>query len=222
MIQETRQHILEILKASGDSTVDEIVGALHARTEKRVTAATVRHHLDVLRMNGLVEAPTVRRRDAPGRPQYVYHLTEKALDLFPTNYAGLAHLILNQLYTHLPHEQVNVIIEGAADELAAEAIIPELPMPERLDYIVEFLNKQGYQAVWRPAEQHQGEGWILSTQNCPFEKLTGNHDDVCHLDMRLMSRLLGGVVPRRIGTVANGNASCDYFISASAFENIAQ
>lgn len=220
MIQETRQHILEVLKASGDSTVDEIVEALHTRTEKRVTAATVRHHLDVLRMNGLVEAPSVRRRDAPGRPQYVYHLTEKALDLFPTNYAGLAHLLLNQLHHHLPDGQVNVIIEGAADQLADQAIIPDVPMPQRLEYIVEFLNKQGYQAVWRLADHD--DGWILSTTNCPFEKLAGSHDDVCHLDMRLMSRLLGGVVPRRMGTVADGHASCDYFISASAFENIVQ
>lgn len=218
MIQETRQHILEILKGSGDATVDEIVDELHTRTEKRVTAATVRHHLDVLRMNGLVEAPAVRRRDTPGRPQYVYHLTEKALDLFPTNYAGLAHSLLNQLHQHLPSNQVNVIIEGAADQMAASAAIPDLPMPERLNYVVEFLNQQGYRAQWRAATD-EGLGWVLSTENCPFEKLSKDHDDVCYLDMRLMTNLLGGLVPRRLGTIAEGATSCDYFIPAVASEH---
>lgn len=218
MIQETRQHILEILKVNGASTVDEIVESLHNRTEKRVTAATVRHHLDVLRMNALVETPSVRRRDTPGRPQYVFHLTEKALDLFPTNYAGFAHLLLDQLHSHLPHDTVNVIIEGTADQMASAASIPDVPMPERLDHVVEFLNEQGYQAAWR----HIEGGWLLSTVNCPFEKLSDEHDDLCYLDMRLMSQLLGGVVPRRMGRVADGDGSCDYFIPESAITKIEQ
>ncbi len=211
MIQETRQHILEILKANNAATVDEIVDLLHVRTDKRVTAATVRHHLDVLRLNGLVEAPAVRRRDTPGRPQYVYRLTEKAFDLFPSNYAELAHVLLDQLHAFLPNEQVNVIIEGAADQMAASVSIPDVPMPNRLEYVIEFLNVQGYQASWRETEDRLG--WILSTTNCPFEKLAGIHEDVCYLDMRLMARLLG-VVPRRLDRIAEGGQSCDYYIPA--------
>ncbi len=209
MIQETRQHILEILKINGESTVDEIVEALHARTDKRVTAATIRHHLDVLRMNGLVEAPSVRRRDTPGRPQYVYHLTDKALDLFPTNYAGLAHVLLNQIKQRLPSREVNVIIQGAAQQMAADAIIPNVPIEERLNYVIEYLNNQGYQAAWRRADN--GEGFVLSTSNCPFEKISGTHADVCDLDMHLVANLLG-VVPRRLGRMASGAKSCEYYI----------
>ncbi len=210
MIQETRQHILEILKAAGESTVDEIVESLHARTDKRVTAATVRHHLDVLRMNGLVEAPSVRRRDTPGRPQYVYHLTDKALDLFPTNYAGLARVLLDQMKRRLPGNEVNVIIEGAADQMAANAMIPSVPLEERLDHVVDFLNSQGYQASWEKAE-NGGDGYMLRTYNCPFENLAGTHTDVCDLDMHLMANLLG-VVPRRVGQITTGERSCEYFI----------
>ncbi|PJF42794.1 MAG: hypothetical protein CUN55_09615 [Phototrophicales bacterium] len=213
MIQETRQHILEILKTQHEATVDEIVEELHARTDKRVTAATVRHHLDVLRLNGLVEAPAVRRRDTPGRPQYVYRLTEKALDLFPNNYAELAHVLLEQLHSILPSDQVNVIIEGVADQMAADVVIPDVSMPIRLDYVTEFLNMQGYQASWRRAEDQSG--WILSTTNCPFEKLSGTHDDLCYLDIRLMTKLLG-VIPRRLDRIAEGAQSCDYYIPADA------
>ncbi|NDJ85681.1 MAG: ArsR family transcriptional regulator [Chloroflexi bacterium] len=209
MIQETRGHILEILKVNGESTVDEIVEALHRRTEKRVTAATVRHHLDVLRMDGLVEAPAVRRRDRPGRPQYVYHLTDKALDLFPTNYAGLAHSLLDQMHQHLSPQDVNVIIEGAAQQMASSAHIPNVAMEERLQYVVDYLTEQGYQAHWEAAEDR--EGFVLRTSNCPYEKLVGSHQGVCDLDMHLVANLLG-VVPRRIGRIAEGGKSCDYFV----------
>lgn len=209
MIQETRGLILNILKDNGDLTVDQIVNALHKRTDKRVTAATIRHHLDVLGENGLVEAPEVKRRDTPGRPQYVYHLTDKALDLFPSNYAGLAHVLMDQIKAQLSRDQVNVILEGAAQQLAANAMIPNVPLDERLDYVVKYLTKQGYEASWENAEND--DGYILSTSNCPFEKVAGAHEDICQLDMQLVSNLLG-IVPRRLGRIAAGEDSCDYFI----------
>jgi len=82
-MQQTRRHILEILKERKEATIDEIVEALSNRIGK-ITAVTVRHHLEILRGDGLVAAPTVRRRSAPGRPQYVYALTERAADISPT------------------------------------------------------------------------------------------------------------------------------------------
>lgn len=207
MIQETRGHILEILKTKGASTVDEIVEALHQRTDKRVTPATVRHHLDVLRIDALIEAPAVRRRDTPGRPQYVYHLTDKALDLFPTNYAGLAHVLLNQIKQQLPRESVNVILEGAAEQLAANALIPEVSIGERLDMVIAYLNQQGYQASYETI----ADGYLLHTSNCPFERVATAHDDLCQLDSHLIAHLTG-VIPRRVGRLAAGDASCTYFI----------
>lgn len=209
IIQETRQHILDILKTHDDSTVDEIVALLHARMKKRVTAATVRHHLDVLRENNLIETTAIRRRETPGRPQYIYRLTDKAHGFFPSNYAGLAQVLLDQIKHHLPNTEVNVIIEGAAQQLAANAVIPDVPLNERLDYVVGHLNGQGYDAQWREADN--GNGYILKTCNCPFTKLTDTHDDVCTLDMHLISNLLGAI-PRRLDHIAGGDHSCTYFI----------
>lgn len=208
MIQETRRHILEILKKHGEMTVDEIVEVLHSQAEKKVTAATVRHHLDVLKENGMVDTPEVRRRDTPGRPQYVFVLTEKAGDYFPSNYAGLAEGLLSQIKASLPSNQFNVILEGTAREMAAKAQIPtDLPMEERLDLVIEHLTHEGYKASWH----RNNEGYILETMNCPYEKVANSHDDVCKVDMYLISSLLG-IVPRRIGTVAKGEHSCSYLI----------
>jgi predicted ArsR family transcriptional regulator len=75
--------------------------------------------------------------------------------------------------------------------------------------VVGYLSSQGYQASW--IEDATGKGYILSTSNCPFEKIAASHDEVCTIDMHLVSKLLG-VVPRRLGRVAEGDKSCTYFI----------
>jgi DeoR family suf operon transcriptional repressor len=212
MIQETRRYILDILKTNGDSTVDEIVISLHEMTEKHVTAATVRHHLDILQKDGLVNAPTVRRRDTPGRPQYVYHLTEKARDYFPTNYANLASSLLSQIKGTLPLQSINSILEGVASDLSSQAEIPEGSLEERLDYVVEFLSEHGYQADWQEANGR--DGYLLRTSNCPFERLSETHDEVCVIDIHLVTRLLG-VMPRRLGRLADGDIACAYYIPRS-------
>ena len=64
-MQQTRRYILEILKERKEATIDEIVTALSERIGK-ITAVTVRHHLEILRGDGLVAAPAVRRERLPG------------------------------------------------------------------------------------------------------------------------------------------------------------
>lgn len=211
-MQQTRQHILEILRERGEATVDELVRALHARIQHQITGVTVRHHLDILRSEELVTEPKVRRSGAPGRPQYVYALTEKGRAQFPNNYHHLMQHLLQQLKARLEASQVNVILEGVADQMVAEAGLSEaalsgVPMSARLDHVVSYLNAHGYQASWESTP----EGYILRTRNCPYHHLTAEHHELCAMDMRLISGLLG-VVPRNLGRIAEANDSCAYLI----------
>jgi len=75
----------------GQATIDELGEALD------LTPVTIRHHLDILRGEGLVEVPEVRRRMTPGRPQYVYILTETASDFFPKHYSRFADLMIEEI-----------------------------------------------------------------------------------------------------------------------------
>ena len=90
-MQATRQRILEILKDRNTATVEELAHDLG------LTPVTIRHHLDILRSEGLVQAPQVKRRDTPGRPQHVYGLTEAADAYFPKNYAGFTDMMLHEM-----------------------------------------------------------------------------------------------------------------------------
>lgn len=205
-MQETRRYILDILRRRGQSTVDDIVEELQKRRGS-ITAVTVRHHLMRLQEEELITSPELRRRSSPGRPQYVYALTEKAKDLFPNNYQRLAVGLLGELQRRLPPDNVNVILEGVADSMAQEVYLPDAPMPERLDVVVDYLNDNGYEAMWAKAD----EGYLLITTNCPYHGLADETGAVCQMDMRLISTLLG-VIPRRVDHVSRGDTQCSYLI----------
>jgi predicted ArsR family transcriptional regulator len=207
MMQETRRYILDILRERGQATVDEIVEALQRRRGKEITAVTVRHHLARLQQEALITEPELRHRTTPGRPQHLYTLTEKARDVFPNNYQQLVTQLLTQLHQQLSSPQVNVILEGVADNLAAQICIPDVPQEERLNIIVSYLNQQGYDAYWETNEQ----GYILHTRNCPYHDVAHKSETLCSMDLRLISTLTG-IVPRRLTRVSAGDQTCAYLI----------
>jgi hypothetical protein len=124
-----------------------------------------------------------RRRSAPGRPQYVYALTERAADIFPNNYQGLATGLLQQLKATLTPGQVSEILEGVADSMAERVTIPDAPLDVRLEHVVAFLNTAGYAATAQPADG----GHVLSITNCPYEQVTCSNPELCKMDERLIA-----------------------------------
>lgn len=214
-LQETRRFILEILKQQKECTVEAIVQYLAEKLQRPITTVTVRHHLDRLRAEDLVNAPEIRRRNSPGRPQYIYTLTAKAEDYFPNNYANFTDHLLLQLKQHLPPENVNVILQDMAHSMASEAdLIPQAPLVKRVEQVVAHLNAQGYCAFW----DHTEGGYLVATTNCPYERVANHHEELCQFDIHLMTALLGGIVPRFMGRLREGDPACQYFIPATAPE----
>jgi predicted ArsR family transcriptional regulator len=202
-MQQTRKWILDYLKEHGQATVDELAGVLE------LTSVTVRHHLDILRGEGLVSEPLVRHRTTPGRPQFTYALTDKASQHFPKNYRDLAAKLLEEVKAYAPPQGVNVIFEGVANRLSASAppLVPGEPMTERLDRAVNFLNSQGYVASWEPAES----GYLLHTCNCPYEALAEKNQELCRMDLSFVGNLVGNDV-QRVSRVIEGASSCAYLV----------
>ncbi len=215
-MQPTRRYILEILRERGEATVDEIVDLLQQRRGKDITPVTVRHHINLLQQEALVTSPELRRRSAPGRPQHVYALTEKAREHFPNNYERLVAGLMHQLERALPSDAINVIFEGVAAEMAAE--LPPPPpgstVEERLNAAVAYLNTHGYEANWEQA----AEGYLLHTHNCPYHHIASTTQALCHMDMRLIAGLLG-VIPRPCARQSNGDHTCSYLIPADLLNN---
>ena len=213
-MQDTRGRILDILKGRQQATVDEL------SRELGLTPVTVRHHLDILRGEGYVAAPIVYRRKTPGRPQYAYTLTEKASAFFPKRYGQLVGLILDELRTCLSPVEVEQMMKHIGERVASQATLPaeadghirsEGDFEARLAAAVEFLDQLGYMAEW---ERHDNGDYLLHVANCPYEQVASRHDEVCKMDLRVLTCLLG-TSPQRVTWAAQGDSQCTYVVRSA-------
>ena len=203
-MQSKRQQILEILKEKKEATVGELAKAL------KITSVTVRHHLDILRAEELVNAPEIRHRSSVGRPEYIYTLSEKAAEHFPKNYAGLTGELVAELKEQLSHNQIERIFRQVAHRIAAPTLpeLDHLALPDRLTVVVNFLNSKGYMADWEETDA----GFVVRTKNCPYEAISSEHPELCVTDAELITVLVGGPT-QRICHLQSGDESCAYLIT---------
>jgi predicted ArsR family transcriptional regulator len=207
-MQDTRQQILEIMRRYGEVTVQEL------SNELGLTSVTVRHHLEILRSEGYITDPEVRRSNRPGRPRYVYRLTSTAADLFPSNYSGLASALLDSIDECMAPEEREVVWERAAKRIADRAgTLPEDPR-ERIETVVAFLNQQGYTA--RLDTDEEG-GYLIHISSCPYFHVSQTHRQTCQIDRHMIELLAGpnATVTRMKNTAAFGGL-CVYRLSWEA------
>jgi len=203
-MQATRQRILELLRDARILTVEDLAEKLE------LTPVTVRHHLDILKDDGLVEIPQVRRRQAPGRPQFTFQLTPAAQAYFPRNYQVFSNLMLSEVRDSMPQDQLDRMLGNVAVRMAAEAVIPgpQARPEERLQAAVQFLNERGYEAEWL----REPDGvYILRTHNCPYHEVSSTHSELCSMDVQLVTRLLGAGAARR-EQLNKGDNCCSYVV----------
>jgi predicted ArsR family transcriptional regulator len=181
-VQSVRRRITEILKEHGSATVAELADELH------MAQVSVRHHLDILVGEDLVELTGVRRHDGAGRPSQVYALTPNALTLFPQRNAQLAASVLAEMKAVLPQEEVTHILLRVAERTALEAPRPieNQTLEERLDQVTHFLTQKGYSARWETCNDHIE----LHACNCPYVGVAAEHPELCMMDHAMISRLL--------------------------------
>ena len=87
-MESTRTKVVEILRR-GESTIDELTQVLD------LAPATVRRHLDILQRDGFVGVRPGPRE--PGRPHYVFSLTDLAEDLLPHHYMRLTSRLIEAM-----------------------------------------------------------------------------------------------------------------------------
>jgi predicted ArsR family transcriptional regulator len=196
-------HIIEILKANGGATVAEMAEWLG------MAQVSVRHHLDILIGEDLVDAAGVRRRDGAGRPSQLYALTAGALKLFPQRHGVLAGDVLVEMKALLPDDEFQRVLLRLAEKTSrrAPASTGDQSFEERLDDVTEFLTREGYVARW----QRSGDGYVVQACNCPHAGVADHHPELCSMDQLMFQILLPGAV-RVESRVLDGSAQCTYVI----------
>ena len=202
-MQSTRQEILSILREQRQATVEDLAEGLE------LTPMTIRHHLNVLQAQNLVVASKVRRSKKVGRPRLVYTLTEAADDLFPQGYGELARRLVAEIKETMGEEELQGIFRRIAADLASEAPAAEAgqSFEDRLDQVSEFLEGQGFLTRWDKSD----EGYVLTSVNCPYSRVSRDHGDICIMDLELLERLLR-VKPRRLEGAHDEDAPCRFLL----------
>ena len=210
-MQPTRYRILEILKEQGDVTVAELARKLG------MAPVSVRHHLDVLQAENLIDTPRVRRRGTVGRPQRVYTLTKAADVYFPDNNQALVITMLEELKHVLPPAELEAMFERMADRMAREAepVPADADMARRMAIAVDFLNEKGYLARW----EQQDSGFVLYTLNCPYSGISERHQELCSMDHKLINRVVG-ITLTPVSRMSEGSCRCAYRVHTNSAHNI--
>lgn len=205
--QSTRDVILHAIKSSHQAKVDELAEVAN------ISPVTVRHHLNTLQADGLIEASSVRRK--VGRPYYVYSLSEKGQELFPKRYVRLTSRLLDELKDDMSDDIVikmfKNVVHGIIEEHAE--IIESLSFEERLDYLIDLLKEEGFLARWEETKQ----GYRLVEYSCPYFSIGHKHTEICTFDRELILNVLRTPVEQH-SCMLEGADCCEFTVKAKTAE----
>jgi predicted ArsR family transcriptional regulator len=175
-MKSTRERILDYLELKQISTSTELSRLL------QVTSADIRHHLNLLHKEGLIQIIGEKQHKGPGRPAKLYRLSQKPKQ---ANLLILIEALLQVLASGYtpgdrsdPMQQVGEYISGSINSGGT--------LSQRLFHAINRLNELNYQARW---EAHQQSPRII-LGNCPYNTIVDNHPEICQVDRYLLESLL--------------------------------
>ncbi|MFN2187828.1 MAG: helix-turn-helix transcriptional regulator, partial [Candidatus Promineifilaceae bacterium] len=199
-----RKVILETIKQSNEATVEYLAKAAD------VSPVTVRHHLNSLQADGLLEIRSVRRK--VGRPYYVYSLSDQGNELFPKRYMQLSSRLLDELKEHFPEGTVDALFSNVVNQIAEDhrKEFEGMTTERRLDFLVELLGEEGFLAAW----EKSGEKYVLSEYSCPYYSVGQKHDEVCTFDKQLVQIVLETEIEHE-SCMLHGDSCCQFSFDAA-------
>ena len=201
-MKSTRDKILNTLLTQRQATIkqlSEVVG---------INGISVRHHLINLQAEGLVTAE--EQRHGVGRPAFVYRLTEKGMERFPTNYLKLTNYLLTELEETLSPEEIEATFKRIGKKQAEEStnIDKNQPIEAQLEQLANQLASDRFLLSWKK----EGDSIILQSDNCPYLHVGKEHPEICKIDETLFSEALGREVKLET-CMLRGDPRCTYKIN---------
>jgi len=201
-MKSTRDKILNTLLTERQATIkqlSEVVG---------INGISVRHHLINLQAEGLVTAE--EQRHGVGRPAFVYRLTEKGMEMFPTNYLKLTNHLLSELKETLSPEELESTFQRIGKKQAEEStnIDKNQPIEAQIEQLADQLASERFMLSWKKED----DSIILQSDNCPYLHVGKEHPEICKIDETLFSEALGKEVKLET-CLLRGDARCTYRIN---------
>jgi predicted ArsR family transcriptional regulator len=208
-MKTSRQQILEYIMAQRATTAADLSQALH------MTKANARHHLAILKEQGLVEVVGERPSRGKGRPARVFAPSKRSMGENLDLLSSALLLEVNQGQGEGGHLEV---MARLAQRLAAAMSVEGSPgsggaggsLTQRLYRVVQHLNRHHYQARW---EAHsQAPRVILG--HCPYAAILEEHPELCQVEAFLLEELLGSEVEQvdKLARDGRGVPYCTFVI----------
>jgi predicted ArsR family transcriptional regulator len=204
-----REVILEEIKRTNGATVEKLAVAAD------VSPVTVRHHLNTLQAEGLLETSSVRRK--VGRPYYVYSLSTKGHELFPKRYVRLSSRLLDELRDRFPDGTIGTLFHNVVERITDEhrSEFENKSFEKRLDYLVILLAEEGFLASWELTEN----GYKLIEYSCPYISVGQKHHEVCVFDKQLIQIVMDTEINQH-SCMIDGDSCCEFTFPVPAGKEV--
>lgn len=204
--ERQQQLLTALLENRGGMTVESI------STNLDISRNAVNQHLSSLESAGLVKTGALTKQR--GRPSRLYQLTAEGLEIFPRHYSLISVEIIRWMIDNLGEKQLIECLQTIGKSLAdnyKDLYIESGKDDERMQEVVQVMKNLGYAA--RLEKKNKPE--IIAT-NCVFHELADSCNQVCELDLSLLSNLLGKEIEHKECMVRGGH--CCRFVPGKTIE----
>ncbi len=201
-----RGQIIKLLQRNGPMGIKDLRQALG------VSDTAIRQQLQNLIADDLVVATTAPSKGR-GRPGRVYQLTDNARHLFACECEDLALALYNELLLEQGPEVVRRLLDRVGQRLADQYRhqMRGLALQERVRMYAGLLDERGIMA--EVAEDD--DGFVLHEFNCPYHELASAHTEICEMEQKMLSDVLGAEV-ELTHKIVDGHHRCSFVVKRPA------
>lgn len=199
----TREAIARSVLENGPST------AVVLGERLGLTPAGIRRHLDLLVLDGILEArePHQAISRGRGRPSKVFVMTDAGREKFEHSYDDLAVAALKFMSAQSGEHLIQAFAQTRADDIEKKATAFIGKKTRKSQGLASFLSEQGYAA----SIEAKPLGDQLCQHHCPIAHVAAEFPQLCEAETEAFSKILGTHV-QRLATIAHGDGVCTTYI----------
>ncbi|MEM9905135.1 MAG: iron-sulfur cluster biosynthesis transcriptional regulator SufR [Cyanobacteria bacterium P01_D01_bin.44] len=204
----TKEDILQFLLKEGQATAQALAEHL------KVSPQAIRRHLKDLESDSLIVHKPLQ--EGMGRPNYIYGLSRKGRDQFPSQYDQFALSLLDSLTETVGPEQVGSILRNQWQRKAQEYQnkLGEGAVLERVKRLVKLRQAEGYMAEWHVSDEQNGgkPAYVITEHNCAISHIAESYPTICGHELAMFAISLPDCSVERTHWLVKGEHLCGYLI----------
>lgn len=212
-LPSTKDDILQYLLKQGEASAQALAAYL------QISAQAIRRHLKDLSSEMLIEHRAVQ--EGMGRPNYLYRLSRKGRDRFPSQYDKFAVSLLDTLTETVGTEEVRTILQKQWQRKAVDYCqkVGQGTLVERVERLVKLRQAEGYMAEWYEVLADgeicdPGPCYVITEYNCAISHIAESFPSVCGHELEMFQMALPDCSVQRTHWLVKGEHQCGYLVQA--------